>query len=110
VKYPIAQIDVRSDAVTAYASQGEKDEAFVLILTEKGPGLLVKDPMRDDLPTMAQLPEKLRELFAANPMKKLVPRIAVSKTRKNNKGQMQTQKVKPRIISRPASRTQDAEE
>ena len=110
VKYPVAQIDVRSDAVTAYASQGEKDEAFVLILTEKGPGLLVKDPMRDDLPTMAQLPEKLRELFAANPMKKLVPRIAVSKTRKNNKGQMQTQKVKPRIISRPASRTQDAEE
>jgi hypothetical protein len=38
-------------------------EYFILVLTETGPSLLVKDPDSDALPLLSSLPVKIQELF-----------------------------------------------
>jgi len=68
-KYPIAQIDLRSESVPAIAAQtvGQRRNFFILLLTEQGAGLLVRDPLSDELPSIDQIPEKIKALFASAP-------------------------------------------
>ena len=64
-KYPIAQIDLRTEDVKALAAstKAQMSEYFILVLTETGPSLLVKDPDSDALPLLSSLPVKIQELF-----------------------------------------------
>lgn len=65
VKFPLAQIDIRSDVPQILTSQiaGQANQFFILVLTNEGPALLVRDPESDELPLFTQLPVSLRNDF-----------------------------------------------
>lgn len=99
-KFSIAQIDLRVEPPELLMAKVIKPnkEYFVLVLTETGPALFVRDPSTGDLPSFEQLPLKLAAAFQS-----VKPKIRpVLKALK---------KIKPRILTKSTlSRNQEEEE
>jgi hypothetical protein len=66
-KMSIAQIDIRADPPTAIFKKFKfkvfTSTYFILVLTEEGPALLVRDPATKELPITTQLPLQLQKYF-----------------------------------------------
>lgn len=66
-KMSVAQIDIRVDPPTAIFKQFKYKvftaTYFILVLTEDGPALLVRDPATKELPIVTQLPVQLQRYF-----------------------------------------------
>ena len=104
-KYGLAQIDVRAEPpelLIANVKQPNKEYA-VIVITDTGSALLVRDPSTGDLPSLEQLPMKLASAFqSAKP--KIRPVLAALE-----KGEKK--KIKPRILAKPTlSHMQEEEE
>lgn len=74
IKMSVAQIDVRADPPTALFKSFKykmfTSTYFILILTDDGPALLVKDPRTKELPIASQLPKQLLAYFVRAEKKK----------------------------------------
>lgn len=63
---PLAQIDLRVEpSEMIVASVRNPKEYIILVLTDSGPALMVRDPSTGDLPSIEQLPKKLATAFEA---------------------------------------------
>ena len=66
-KMSVAQIDIRTDPPTPIFKQfkykTETAKYFILILTESGPAILVRDPATGELPVFADLPKQAQKYF-----------------------------------------------
>ena len=66
-KMSVAQVDLRIDPPTAVFKQFKfktfTSTYFILVLTEDGPAIVVRDPETRELPIASQLPEQLKKYF-----------------------------------------------
>jgi hypothetical protein len=88
-KLSVAQIDVRTDPPTAifkYFTKYETKTAkyFILVLTDSGPAVLVRDPATKELPIFAELPKQAQKYFILSE-RKVAGAIIKRRTRRNKK-------------------------
>jgi len=66
-KMSVAQIDVRTDPPAAIFKQfkfkTDTAKYFILVLTDSGPAILVRDPSTGELPVFADLPKQAQKYF-----------------------------------------------
>ena len=66
-KMSVAQIDIRTDPPAAIFKQfkykTETAKYFILVLTDSGPAVLLRDPATKELPTFAELPKQAQKYF-----------------------------------------------
>ena len=66
-KTSVAQIDIRTDPPAAIFKQfrfkTETAKYFILVLTDSGPAVLLRDPATRELPTFAELPKQAQKYF-----------------------------------------------
>jgi hypothetical protein len=97
-KFPMIQIDLRKDLpeVLVALIEGQTKDFFILVITEEGPALLVRDPESDELPTITQLPIVLRN--------KIMETTAISAVNQRAK----TRKAGPVAAALPKNKTAKA--
>jgi hypothetical protein len=68
-KISVGQINIRTDPPTAFFKkfkiQTTESKYFILVITETGPALLIRDPETRELPFLSELPQTLQKYFTA---------------------------------------------
>jgi hypothetical protein len=87
-KMSVAQIDVRTDPPAAIFKQfkykTETAKYFILVLTDSGPAVLLRDPVTKELPTFAELPKQAQKYFLLSE-RKTAGAFLKRRTRRNKK-------------------------
>jgi len=87
-KLSVAQIDIRTDPPTSFFRQFKlktfTSKYFILVITETGPAILLRDPATKELPIFTELPKQLQKYFILSE-RKVAGALLKRRTRKGKK-------------------------